>query len=195
VSVAALAETLATTPLERLFLDRLRDASGEADGVMERHGARCFLLVERLADRRGVAIDREVALCAALVHDIGIYPSLSRGGVYTVESGEFAANLFTEAGAEPERARLCADACAFHHARRSQWQRGAEVELLRLADRVEVSGGLARAGLTRDDVAEVFASASRRGFYSSIGLLALRALRDRPRTMLRIFDPARDAEP
>jgi HD superfamily phosphodiesterase len=85
------------TPLEQRFLDRLREVTEEVDGVMERHGLRCFLLLERLATRRGLEIDREVALCAALAHDIGIYPSASHGGVYTDESGELAAALFAEA--------------------------------------------------------------------------------------------------
>jgi HD domain len=184
-SVVAL--DLVRTPLERRFLDLVREASGELDGAMERHCLRCFLLVERLAARRGLELDREVALCAALAHDVGIYPSLSAGGVYTDEGGELAARMFREADADGDRARLVADACAFHHALRPQWRRGAEVELLRRADQIEVFGGVVRHGLERDEVREVFAAVPRHGFYAEIGRLAVRAARDRPTTLPRIF--------
>jgi len=185
--MAAAAQELARTALERRCLDEVRRASDDVDGPMERHGTRCFLLIERLAARRGADIDREVALCAAFVHDIGIYPSVSRGGVYTDESGELAAQMFAEVGAPLERARLCADACAYHHARRPQWERGTEVELLRLADQIEVSGGLRRNGLSREEIRATFAAVPRTGFYREIGRLLLRALRDRPATLPRIF--------
>jgi hypothetical protein len=181
------ADSLVETLLERGFLERLREASGETGGGMERHGVRCFLFVERLARRRGLSIDREVALCASLVHDIGLYPSVSEGGVYTDEGGALAASLFADAGEPAQRAQLCDDACAYHHALRDQSPRGVEVELLRLADRIEVSGGILTAGLERSDVREVFAAASRRGFYLEVGSLLGHALRERPTTLPRIF--------
>jgi hypothetical protein len=184
---AVVAPDLVQTPLERRFLDKLREVTGEPDSVMERHGLRCFLFAERLAARRGLEIDREVALCAALVHDIGIYPSVSHGGVYTDESGELALALFREAAVSEERGRLVADACAFHHAVRPQWPRGTEVELLRRADQLELFGGLVRHGLSRDEIREVFAAAPRQGLYSEIARLTVGVLRDRPLTLPRIF--------
>ena len=77
---------------------------------------RCFLLVELLAEKHRLDLDREVVLCASLLHDIGLYPAVSHGGVYTDEGGELRPRLVREAGAGDERARLCADACAYHHA-------------------------------------------------------------------------------
>jgi HD domain len=181
------APDLVRTPLEQRFLELVREASGELDGAMERHCVRCFLFVERLAAKRGLDLDREVGLCAAFAHDLGIYPSMSHGGVYTDESGELAASLFREAGASEERARLVADACAYHHALRPQWPRGTEVELLRRADQVEILAGLIRHGLDRADVREVFDAVPRDDFYAEIGKLLIRALRDRPLTVPRIF--------
>src|SRR5918998_4842516 len=110
------ADELAQTELETRCLDELRDACGETGGPMERHGVRIFMLVEKLAARRGLEVDRELVLSTAFLHDIGIYPSRSQGGVYTDESGEIAKRLFTEAGADATRAQLAADACAYHHA-------------------------------------------------------------------------------
>ena len=104
--MSATADTLVETDLQRRFLAELRDATGEVDGPMERHCVRCFLFVELLAARRGVPIDRELALCAALVHDIGLYPSVSHGGVYTDEGGELAERIFIEASESARRAEL-----------------------------------------------------------------------------------------
>jgi HD domain-containing protein len=185
--VSPRADTLVETPLEQRFLAELREASGEVDGPMERHGVRCFLLIELLAQRRGVEIDREAALCAALIHDAGLYDSISTGGVYTDDGGAYAARLFVEAGESEQRARLVDDACSYHHALRDQSARGVEVELMRLADRIEVSGGLLRAGLTRHQVGEVFESVSRAGFYRGVAGLLRHALRERPLTVPRIF--------
>jgi hypothetical protein len=187
VNASVVAPDLVQTQLEERFLEVLREASGELDGPMERHGIRCFLLVHRLAERRGLEVDREVALCAALVHDIGLYPSVSHGGVYTEEGGELAAQLFLDDAAGEERARLVADACSYHHAIRDQSARGAEVELLRLADRIELSAGRLRAGLSREEVRYVFASAPRDGLYRAIASLLVPVLRERPLTLLRIF--------
>jgi len=185
--VTALADTLVNTDLERRFLDELRSASGETDGPMERHCVRCFLFMELLAGKRGTTLDREVSLCAALIHDAGLYDAISRGGVYTDDGGEFAEKIFIESGATAERARLVREACAQHHALRDQSDKGAEVELLRLADRIEVSGGLLRSGLRGDEVQSVFDQASRKGFYSGVAALLGHAVRQRPLTIPRIF--------
>lgn len=185
--MTAVADTLAQTELEQRSLEALRDASGELDGPMERHCVRCFLFVEALAQGRGVTIDRELCLSAALLHDIGLYDSVTHGGVYTDEGGVLAERLFTEAGASPERAHLAAETCAQHHALRDQSARGAEVELMRLADRIELSGGLLRAGLARDQVRRIFDRVSRRGLYRVIGGLVAHAVRERPTTVPKIF--------
>lgn len=182
-------ESLLTTEAERRALAALRDAAGETDGVMERHCVRCFLLAEKLAALRGADLDHEVALCAAFLHDIGLYESVSEGGVYTDEGAALARELGLEAGWDERRAQLCADACAYHHSVRSKWELGAEVEILRLADRIEVSGGLIRSGLTRDQVHQVNASAPRDGFYGGILHLLWPAVRSRPLTLPRIFKP------
>jgi hypothetical protein len=185
--MSAIADNLAKTDLERHFLEELRSASGEVDGPMERHCVRCFLFTELLAAKRGIEIDREVSLCAALMHDAGLYDSLSHGGVYTDEGGQAAERIFIEAGASADRARLVRDACAQHHALRDQSDKGAEVELLRLADRIEVSGGLLRSGLTGAQIQDVFDRESRQGFYSGVAVLLGHALRSRPLTLPKIF--------
>ena len=182
-------ESLLTTDAERQSLAALRDAAGESDGPMERHCVRCFLLCERLAARNDADLDREVALCAAFLHDIGLYESVTKGGVYTQEGAELAHELARAAGWDERRAQLCADACAYHHSVRAKWELGAEVETLRLADRIEVSGGLIRSGLTRAELREVNARAPRDGFYRGLVKVVWPALRSRPTTLPAIFKP------
>ena len=58
---------------------------------------------------------------------------------------------------------------------------------MRLADRIELSGGLLRAGLSRDEVRLVFGRVSRAGFYGTIAGLVGHALRERPLSLPRIF--------
>jgi hypothetical protein len=185
--VSAAADALVETELERRFLGELRDASGENDGAMERHCVRCFLFMEMLAAERGLQIDREVALCAAFMHDAGLYDSISKGGVYTDEGGGLAERIFIEAGASVVRAALIRDTCAQHHALRDQSDKGSEVELLRLADRIELSSGFLRAGLSRAQIRNVFGRVSRKGTYGVIAGLVGHALIKRPTTVPRIF--------
>src|SRR4051794_30509941 len=122
--MSAVADTLIETDLERQFLDTLRRATNETDGAMERHCVRCFLFMEALASKRGATIDRELSLCAALLHDAGLYDEISRGGVYTDDSGLYAERLFLDAGATAERAELIRETCAQHHALRDQSEKG-----------------------------------------------------------------------
>jgi hypothetical protein len=185
--MSAVADTLVKTDLERRFLDEVRAASGETDGAMERHCVRCFLFMEMLAVKRGTGLDRELALCAALMHDAGLYDSISHGGVYTDEGGEFAERIFIDAGVSAQRARLIHDTCAQHHALRDQSAKGEEVELLRLADRIELSSGMLRSGLSRAQVKDVFGQVSRKGTYGVIAGLVGHALVKRPTTVPRIF--------
>lgn len=181
------ADELATTEAVRRCLDALREASGGTDGPMERHGVRCFLLAERLAAKRGLEIDREVMLCASFLHDAGLYPMISRGGIYTVDGGEFTRELLTGLGWEPQRAGLCEQVIALHHETREMSDLGAEVELMRLADRIELGGGLITEDLDRSEVREIFSRIPRRGIYRHIGALLAPVIIRRPLKVLKIF--------
>jgi hypothetical protein len=183
------ADSLVETDTERRALTALREASGETDGAMERHCVRCFLLCGKLAAKHNAGLDREVVLCAAFLHDIGVYDSVTHGGVYTEEGAEVARKMTLDAGWDERRARLCADACAYHHSVRSKWELGAEVETMRLADRIEVFGGLFRSGLTRAELREVNATVPRDGFYRGLAHVVWPVLRKRPLTLPSIFKP------
>lgn len=183
------AETLVETPAESASLAALRHAAGESDGVMEGHCLRCFRLCELLALKHGKTLDREVMLCAAFLHDIGLYPAVSEGGVYTEEGGEEARRIATEHGWDSQRADLCAEACAKHHSVKRQWELGAEVEVLRLADRIEVTAGISTGGLDRAQIKDVFVESPRDGFYHGLYEVVWPNLRSRPMTIPKIFKP------
>ena len=154
---------------------------------MERHSLRVFLIADRLASAKEVAVDRELLLVAGLLHDVGLYEDATHGGVYVAEGAEFAAPILREHGWDEERIRLCGDAIERHHELRPQWDRGPEVELIRRADLVELSNGLIRFGLPRGWIKDLFASVPRPGTYGEIGRMVLHAARVRPLTLPQIF--------
>ena len=165
------AEELVQTDAERAALDKLRELTGEADGAMERHGLRLHLIAERLAARRGKDLDREVLLCAALLHDAGGYPGAFTGGPYVTDGRRLAEELLAPFGWEPDRLRRCLDAIELHHHFRAQWDRGPEVELLRRADRIDLRPPLT--GWLR----EIARRVPRRGLYREVGRIVGRSAR------------------
>jgi hypothetical protein len=181
------AEDLARSRSELAALEKLREVTGESGGPMERHGLRVFLIADRLAAARSLEIDREVLLIAGLLHDVGLYDKASHGGTYVLDGAEFTAALLHKQGWDEVRVRLCFDAIERHHETRSQWDRGAEVELIRRADLVDLSSGVVRFGLTREWLRDLFKSVPRTGTYPTIGREVAKQLLHRPLKFARIF--------
>ncbi len=180
-------EALLESDAERDALARLRSATGTVNGPMERHCLRCRRIAAELARRCGWVIDGEVLTVAAILHDIGLYPSVSTGGVYTRDGADLARGLLPRYGWTTERVERCADAIDHHHELRGQLSRGPEVEALRRADLVDVSGGLVRFGIDRDWLRRLNGSVPRRGLGGELAREVGRALRERPATLPRIF--------
>jgi predicted hydrolase (HD superfamily) len=180
-------DTLADTDASREALARLRAATGGADGPMERHCLRCRHVAAKIAARRGWPVDQELLTVASILHDIGLYPTESRGGVYTADGAALARVLLARHGWEPERIQRCADSVDRHHDVRSQLARGPEAEALRLADRVELTGGLFAAGVDRKWLRSLRREIPPRGLAGELAREIGRALRERPLTMARIF--------
>jgi HD domain len=187
VSIEAVFDALADSPVERDALSRLRVATDTVGGPMERHCLRCRHIAAELSARRGWIIDEEVLTVAAILHDIGLYPGVSSGDVYTADGATLARAILRPAGWSAERIELCSQAIDRHHELRNQRRRGAEVEALRLADLVDVSGGLLRFGLEREWLAELRRTVPTDGLAGELAREVGRALRERPRTLPRIF--------
>ncbi len=154
---------------------------------MEYHCARTFLIAEELAQRGGQDVDREVMLCAAWLHDAGLYPGAATKDTYVKDGRRLAERTLAGRGWPPARLTRLGDAIEYHHELRSQWARGNEVELMRRADLVEVSQTLVRFGLPGDWLRDLRQRISPTGMVAEIGRLLARAARDRPGTLPRIF--------
>jgi hypothetical protein len=154
---------------------------------MERHCLRTRAIAAEIAGRRGWAIDPEVLTVAAILHDIGLYPAVTRGGVYTADGAELAREILPGHGWSEERIERCANAIDRHHDLRSQRGLGNEVEALRLADLVDVSGGLIAYGLDRSWLRSLNAAVPRAGLAGELAREVGRALRERPLTVPQIF--------
>lgn len=160
------ADDLVSTESERAALDALRAATREVDGAMERHTVRQYLIAERIADARGVRHDREILLCASFLHDAGLYRPSGTGDAYIQDSVRYAREVLEPFGWSAERLRVCLNACEQHHAFRSRERMGAEVELVRLSDLVEVVPELVRHGVPRRWLRhELFRAVPRNGFW------------------------------
>ncbi|HVE69092.1 MAG TPA: HD domain-containing protein [Solirubrobacteraceae bacterium] len=165
------ADEAVRTDAEGAALARLRELTGATDGPMERHGLRLHLIAERLAARRGLEVDREIVLVAALLHDAGGYPGAFTGGPYVTDGRRVAEEVLEPFGWEPERRRRCLDAVELHHHYRAQWDRGPEVELLRRADRIDLRPPVT--GWLR----EIARRVPRRGLYREVGRIVGRSAR------------------
>jgi putative nucleotidyltransferase with HDIG domain len=180
-------DQLVRTPAEREALERLRAATGGTDGPMERHCLRVRRIAAELAARRSWECDSELLTVAAILHDIGLYPDVSRGGVYTADGAALARRLLAAHGWDRARIDRCAAAIDRHHDLRPQRRLGDEVEALRLADLIDVSGGRLRFGLDRTWMQELQRTVPRTGFGGELAREVGRALRERPLTLPRIF--------
>ncbi len=179
-------DALARTPAARAALKRLRSAAGTG-GPMELHCLRCRHIASEIARRRGWTIDEELLTVAAILHDVGLYPSASRGGVYTADGAALAREILAAHGWARARAERCAQAIDRHHDIRSQLSRGTEAEALRLADRVDLSRGLLAAGIARPWLRSLWEAIPRQGLARELARQITHALRERPATMPRIF--------
>jgi hypothetical protein len=90
-------------------------------------------------------------------------------------------------GWSPARVELCATAIDCHHERRPQLAAGREVEAIRLADLIELGGGLLTFGIERVWLRELRREVPRRGLIGELTREVGRALRERPLTMAQIF--------
>ena len=176
-----------STSAERDALARLRQATGSANGPMERHCLRCRLIAGELGSARQWDLDQELLTVAAILHDVGLYPAASRNGVYTSDGAALAREMLAGHGWSAERIERCADAIDRHHDLRRQVERGVEVEALRLADLIDVSGGLFRFGLGREWLRRLRREVPPDGLWQELRRELTRTLRERPTTLPRIF--------
>jgi hypothetical protein len=86
-----------------------------------------------------------------------------------------------------ERLQRCLDAIELHHDLVPVWEAGAEAELMRRADLIELSAGVISFGLRRSWLRGLFAAVPRDGIYGEVGKMVAKAARERPLTLPLIF--------
>jgi hypothetical protein len=183
------ADRLVQTPAERASLDALRDVSNEVNGQMEQHCVRQFRIAEKLGHDRGLEWDRELLCCVAFIHDAGLFPGASTGGVYTHDGRLLAERVLAPYEWSPERIALCLDAIEQHHSFQTRWYWGVEVELTRMSDQIDVLPQFVRYGISREWLAGLFKEMPRDGFYRHIWSQFWRGLHERPTTIPGMFRP------
>jgi HD domain len=184
------ADELAPTGAPAACLQTLRAATGRHDEPMERHCVRSFVIAERLAADAGQDIDRELLLCASLLHDVGIFESVAtRDHAYVTDGRRVALETVAPFAWPAQRRRLLGDTIEQHHAQTSRDGLGHEVELMRRADLVDVSRGLVSFGLPRSWLRGLSSAVPRRGFYALLAREIGRMLRNRPQTLPAVFMP------
>jgi hypothetical protein len=165
-------------------------AGGGEDEPMEGHCVRMFVIAERLAADAGLEVDRELLLCAAFLHDVGIFESVAtRDHAYVTDGRRVALEVVAPFRWPDERRRLLGDAIEQHHAQTSRDHLGHEVELLRKADLVDVSLGLVAFGLPRGWLRGLARAVPRTGFYALLAREVGRMVRERPQTVGGVFLP------
>jgi hypothetical protein len=187
VPVVPSTDSVDTTPATEACLAELRSLSGSEGGPLELHGLRVYEIACELGARRGFAVDRELLLCVALLHDAGLYPGAASSDTYVVDGRRLLARVVAPFDWPPERVALAGEAIERHHELRPQWAHGNEVELIRRADLIDVSAGLIRFGLDRRWLQDLATRWPRSGLVREISRLVGGALRTRPLTMLQIF--------
>jgi hypothetical protein len=187
------ADEVVSTDAERDSLAALREATRMADGPMERHCLRVFVIAERLAEIHARRVDREVLLCASLLHDIGAYDVAPAGDAYTAEGRRFASQLLEPFNWPEIRVRACGAAIEHHHELSEMWELGPETELVRRADLVDVSAGVIAFGLSRGWLRGLFTAVPRDGIYGEIARIAASIVRERPETIPEIFGATQSA--
>lgn len=167
-------------PGVRRCLELLRLAVGVDRGPMELHSRRVQQIALRLAEVSGQEVDLLAVTCAALLHDVGLYEPWWNGGAYFHASADAARNALAAAGWPADRQMLCLTAIRRHHAPSDQSRWGAEVELLRRADLVDLSAGRASFGLGSDWLDQLFDDFPRRGFGRHLAWMLLRRAQQSP---------------
>ena len=91
---------------------------------MEYHCARTFLIAEELAAARRADVDREVMLCAAWLHDAGLYPGAATKDTYVKRRPPPGRAHAGRPRVAAREADAPGDAIEYHHELRTQWDRG-----------------------------------------------------------------------
>jgi hypothetical protein len=164
------------TEAELASLDALRAVAGGKETAIERHGLRVYWIMELLAEKVGDDLDPEILLCAALLHDAGLFVAPRAGRFYLHNGRLFAERVLAPYEWAPRRMLRCLDAIELHHRLTDQSDKGVEVELLRRADLIDATNGFVTDGADRNQLRPVLDGLPRAGLVRQLASRPLRGL-------------------
>jgi len=105
------------------------------------HSTRTFLLARAYAERRSITFDEEGLFVAAMLHDLGLVPSLRDGAAPFPQVGSRRlVTLFKEEGQPADRGSDLARAIDLHMRWFPRWSAGPEAGLLQVGAWMDVLG-------------------------------------------------------
>ncbi|MCA9659233.1 MAG: hypothetical protein KC486_12885 [Myxococcales bacterium] len=190
MSTSALAETLPDSTANTHGLIGLADSifdrvsPYEGDGLRN-HCRRLYHLATMLMEREGVELDRNVAYLVAMLHDLGLVAEDVDGKTYLHRSYalfEKVTDGYDLAGTKSDVLREC---LLFNHRLLPVRGVSAQANCFRRAVQIEHTRGVARFGLDKGAVGEVFAAYPRDNFDRVLVDFTWRVVKREPWTLVK----------
>lgn len=156
----------------------------EGDGLRN-HCRRLYHLATMLMAKQGAPLDHGVAYLVAMIHDLGLVAEDVPGKTYLQRSFslfERVTDGYDLGGTSPALLREC---MVFNHRLLPVSGLSPQAECFRKAVQIEHTHGLARFGLDRDEVREVFAAYPRDNFDRVLVDFTWRVVKREPWTLLK----------
>ncbi len=155
----------------------------EGDGLRN-HCRRLYHLAMMLMTKEGVELDRNVAYLVAMIHDLGLVAEHLEGKTYLHRSYALFEQIVDGhdlGGARPDVLREC---LLFNHRLRPIEGLSRQANCFRRAVQIEHTRGLARFGLDKRAVGEVFAAYPRENFDRVLVDFTWRVVKREPWTLV-----------
>jgi hypothetical protein len=129
-----------TIPDTRLATAAVELLTASSSATMVNHCFRTYRFGLALADRGGLAPDRELFFLGAALHDLGLTPTYDGPAPFEIQGADAAHAFLLAQGADPDRADLVAEAIRVHLLVTTAKDPRPEVALVSMGAAVDVFG-------------------------------------------------------
>ena len=129
-----------TVPVDDVSVATWRWAHRSLPGYLLAHSVRSYVWGAAIADRGGIAFDRQILWTASLMHDVGLTRIRQNTMCFEVEGGEIARRFLERTGLSPERADTVAVVILLHMQPGVTLDDGPEALLLDRSTSLDVRG-------------------------------------------------------
>ena len=166
--------------------DSLFDRVSPYDGDgLRNHCRRLYHLAVMLMERDGVAIDRNVAYLIAMIHDLGLVSEGLEGKTYLHRSYALFEQVTDGVALGDTPAEVLRECLVFNHRLLPVSGLSPQANCFRKAVQIEHTHGVARFGLDRGPVREIFAAYPRDNFDRVLVDFTWRVVKREPWTLVR----------